>query len=162
MVFSGVFRGNPFCCFIQLLENRSWVVERVCLLRPECSLGNTLLSFALFHLYSKAKLACYSRYLLTSYLCILAPYDEKDIFFFLVLDLEGLGGPHRTIQIQLLLCLWLGYRLRLLWYWMVYLGNWLITFCHFEIAPKYFILDSFGHFWLWGLLDFLLWDASPQ
>ena len=32
-------------------------------------------------LYSKAKLACYSRYLLTSYFCIPVPYDEKDIFF---------------------------------------------------------------------------------
>ena len=31
-------------------------------------------------LYSKAKLTCYSRYLLTSYFCIPVPYDEKDIF----------------------------------------------------------------------------------
>ena len=29
----------------------------------------------------KAILACYSRYLLTSYFCILIPYDEKDILF---------------------------------------------------------------------------------
>ena len=34
-----------------------------------------------FILYSKAKLACYSRYLLTSYFCISVPDDEKDIFF---------------------------------------------------------------------------------
>ena len=34
-----------------------------------------------FILYSKAKLACYSRYLLTSYFCIPVPCDEKDIFF---------------------------------------------------------------------------------
>ena len=34
-----------------------------------------------FILYSKAKFACYSRYLLTSYFCIPVPYDEKDIFF---------------------------------------------------------------------------------
>ena len=40
-----------------------------------------LLAFALIHLYSKAKLACYSRYLLTSYFCITVPYDEKGIFF---------------------------------------------------------------------------------
>ena len=43
-----------------------------------------------FILYSKAKFACYSRYLLTSYFCIPVPYDEKDIF--LVLVLEGLVG----------------------------------------------------------------------
>ena len=30
---------------------------------------------ACFILYSKAKFACYSRYLLTSYLCILVPCD---------------------------------------------------------------------------------------
>ena len=32
-------------------------------------------------LYSKAKLACYSRCLFTSYFCIPVPCDEKDIFF---------------------------------------------------------------------------------
>ena len=52
----------------------------------------------------KAKFACYSRYLLTSYFSIPVPYDEKDIFF-LVLVLEGLIGPHRTIQFQLLQCI---------------------------------------------------------
>ena len=31
--------------------------------------------------HSKAELACYYRYLLTFYFCILVPYDEKDIFF---------------------------------------------------------------------------------
>ena len=34
-----------------------------------------------FILHFKAKLACYSRYLLTSYFCIPVPYNEKDIFF---------------------------------------------------------------------------------
>ena len=38
-------------------------------------------SFPCFILYSKAKLACYSRYPLTSYFCIPIPYDAKDIFF---------------------------------------------------------------------------------
>ena len=56
-------------------------------------LGKTLLAFAVLLLYSKAELACYSRYILTfltSYFCIPVPYDEKDIFFFLMLALEGL------------------------------------------------------------------------
>ena len=35
-----------------------------------------------FILYSSAKLACYSRYLLTSYFWIPVPYDEKGFFFF--------------------------------------------------------------------------------
>ena len=44
-------------------------------------LGKALLAFALLHLYSKAKFAYYSRYLLSFYFCITVPYDEKDIFF---------------------------------------------------------------------------------
>ena len=59
----------------------SWVVEEVCY--EQCSLDKTLLLFALFILYSMVKLACYSRYLLTSYFGILVCYDEKDIFNFL-------------------------------------------------------------------------------
>ena len=57
------------------------------------------LALPCFSLYSKAKLACYSRYLLTSYVCIPIPYDEKDIFFFffLVVFLEGLVDLHRTV-----------------------------------------------------------------
>ena len=56
-------------------------VRRGCLLWPVCSLGQTLLPFAYFILYSKTKLACYSRFFLTSYFCIPVPYDEKGIFF---------------------------------------------------------------------------------
>ena len=60
-------------------------------------------NLALPTLYSKAKLACYTRSLLTIYFCISIPYDEKDIFFFfLVLVLEGFVGLHRTIQLKLL------------------------------------------------------------
>ena len=40
----------------------SCVVGRGCLLWPMCSLGKTLLAFALLHSYSKAQFACYSRY----------------------------------------------------------------------------------------------------
>ena len=63
-------------------------------------LAKLFYSLPCFILYSKAKLACYSRYLLTSYICIPVPYDEKDIFFVLVL--EGRVGPHRIVQLQLL------------------------------------------------------------
>jgi len=51
-----------------------------------------------FILYSKAKLACYSRYLLTSYFCIPVPDDERTSF--LVLVLKGLAekamAPHSS------------------------------------------------------------------
>ena len=61
-------------------------------------------------MYSRAKFACYSRCFLTSYFCIPVPYNEKHIFFW-VLILEFLVGFHRTIQIQLLQHYWLGHRL---------------------------------------------------
>ena len=59
----------------------SCVAGRVCLLWPVHSLGKTLLIFALLHLVLQGKLAYYSRYLLTSYYCILVPCDEKEIFW---------------------------------------------------------------------------------
>ena len=121
----------------------SCVVGKGCLLWPVCSLGKTLLAFALhLILYFKAKFACYSRCFLTSYFCISVPYNEKDIFFG-VLILEGLVGLHRTIQLQLLQPYWSEHRLGLLWHWMVCLGNKQRSFCHFEIASKYCILVSF-------------------
>ena len=84
--------------------------ESVCY--DQCILLAKLLAFALLHFISKGKLACYSRYLLSSYFCIPVPYDEKDIFFLvLVLDLVGL---FRTIQLQVFRHLWLGHRLGLL------------------------------------------------
>ena len=48
----------------------------------------TLLAFACFIMYSKVIFACYSRCFLTSYLCIPVSYNEKDIFFW-VLVLKG-------------------------------------------------------------------------
>ena len=104
------------------------VVGRRCLLWPVHSLRKTVLAYDCFTLYSKAKFACYSRYLLTSYFYIPVPYDEKDIFLVLVLSLVDL---HRTIQLQLLQHYWSEHRLGLLWYWMVCLGNKLRSFCHF-------------------------------
>ena len=60
----------------------SCVVGRGCLLWPVCSLGKTLLAFALLHsVLHKAKFTCYSRCFLTSYSWIPVPYNEKDIFW---------------------------------------------------------------------------------
>ena len=91
---------------------------------PVHSLGKTLLVFACFIPYSKAKFACYSMCFLTSYLCIPVPYNEKDTFFW-VLVLNGISGLHRTVHLQLLQCYWLGHRLGSPWYWMVCL----LSFC---------------------------------
>ena len=77
-----------------------------------CYLEKTLLAFALLHVYSKAKLACYSRYLLTFYFCITFLCYEKDIFWG-VLVLKGLVGLHKTVQLQLLHFYWSWHRLGL-------------------------------------------------
>ena len=107
--------------------------------------------FPYFVLYSKVKVACYSRYLLTSYFCILLPYNERTYFSW-VLVLEGLLGLHRTIQLQLLQHYWLGHRLGLLQYWMVCLGNKQRLLCHFWDCIQ---VLHFGLFcWVWWLLHF--------
>jgi len=108
----------------------SCVVGRVCLLWPGHSLGKTLLAFALLHFVLQGQICHYSRCFLTSYFCIPVPYNERDIFFW-VLVLEGLVGLHRTIQLQLLQHYQSGHRLGLPWYWMVCLGNEQRSFCCF-------------------------------
>ena len=119
----------------------SSVLGRGCLLWPVCSLDKSLVTSAHFILYSKAKLACYSRYLLTSYFCIPIPCDEKCMVWGMLV-LEGLVGLHRTSQLQLHQHQWLEHRLGLLWRWMVCLGNEPRSFCHFGDSSKDCILDS--------------------
>ena len=127
----------------------SSVVGSEYFLWPVSSLGKTLLPC--FILYSKAKLACYSRYLLTSYFCILVPYDEKDMLFW-VLVLEVLVGLHRTVQLQLLWHFWLGHRLGLMGYWMACLGKKQRSFCCFLYCTQVLLFRLLC--WLWGLLHF--------
>ena len=93
------------------------------------------LPLSCFILYSKAKLVCYSRYLLTSYFCTPVPFNKKDIFLG-VLVLEGLVGLHRTVHLQLLQHCWLGHRFGLLWYWMVCLGNKQIILSFLRLHPS--------------------------
>ena len=70
----------------------SCVVGRGCLLWSVCSFDKTLLALICFILYSKAALACYSRYLLTAYFCIAVKRT-----FWGVLVLEGLVGLHAAV-----------------------------------------------------------------
>ena len=77
-----------------------------------CSLGKTLLAFALLHSIFQGQFTCYPRYFLTSYFCILGPYNEKAIILMGVLVLKGLVGLHKTVQ--LLQRYWLRQRLGLL------------------------------------------------
>ena len=76
-----------------------------------------------------------------------------------VLVLEGLGGLHRTIQLQLLQHYWSVHWLGLLWYWMVCLGNKKRSFCYFwdciQILHFRLLLTMMA-------TPFLLRDSSPQ
>ena len=117
-------------------------------------LANSVSLFPVSFFFFNVKLACYTRDILSSYFCIPVPYIEKDIFFFfffLVLFKWSLGH-HRAVQLQLLQHYWSGYRLGLTWYRIVLLRNEQRSFCCFEIAPNYCILDSC---WLWGLIHFV-------
>jgi len=60
-----------------------------------------------------------------------------------VLVLESFVDLHRTVQLQLLKHYWSGYRLGLMRYWMVCLGNEQRSSVIFGIASKYCISDSF-------------------
>ena len=86
-------------------------------------------------------------YLLTSYFCIPVSYDENDILFLCVcVVIEGLVVLHRTVQLQLLQHYWSGNRLRLLGFSMVALEMDRDPSVIFEIASKYYILDSFVYY----------------
>ena len=69
-----------------------------CVCYDQCILSAELCyPVSCFILYSKAKVACYSRYLLTSCFCILVPYNEKRLLSG-VLVLEGLVGVHEILS----------------------------------------------------------------
>ena len=55
----------------------------------------------LLHSELQGQICLLLRCFLTSYFCIPVPYNEKDIFWE-VLVLKGLEGLHRTVQLQLL------------------------------------------------------------
>ena len=85
---------------------------------------------------------------MTSFFCIPVPYNEKDIFFWLLI-LEGLigllslVGLHRTVQLQLLQHYWSGIDLGycdIEWFALEMNRDHSLVF---EIAPKYCMLDSF-------------------
>ena len=123
------------------------------------SLGKTLLALPCFILYSKAKFACYSKCFLTSYFYIPVPYNEKDIFFG-VLVVECLVGLHRTVQLQLLQHYWSGAQI-----WITVILNGL-PWKRTEIILSFLRLHPSTA--LWTLLltmmttPFLLRDSCPQ
>ena len=132
----------------------SCVVGRGCLLWPVHSLGKTILVFAPLHSILQGQICLLLQVFLDFYFCIPVPYNEKDFFlgYSFLMNLKGLVGLHRIIQLQLLQRYWLGHRLGLLWYWMVCLGDEQRLFCHFWDCIQVLHFRLFC--WPWWLLHF--------
>ena len=94
------------------------VVGKGCLQWPMCSLDKILLTFALLHCVPQGKLACYSRYLLTTHFCNQIHYDERSIFCVCVC--VSSRRCCRSVFILGWLC-----------YWIICLGKEPGSFCHF-------------------------------
>ena len=84
-----------------------------CLLWPVCSLGKTLLAFALLHFVLQGQIYLLLQVFLDFLLLHSSPLWWKGQLFWMLI-LEGLVGLRRTIQLQLLQHYWLGHRLGLI------------------------------------------------
>ena len=135
----------------------SCAVGRGCLLWPVCSLGKTLLAFALLHSVLQGQIPVTPG---VSWLCTFAlqsPIMKRTSF--LCVTSKGLEGFHRTIQLQLLQHYWLGHMLWLLWYWMVCLVNEQRSFCCFWDCIQ---VLHFRLLLTMRAVPFLLRDSCPQ
>ena len=112
------------------------------MLCPVRSLGRTLLAFALLHSVLQGQIGLLLQVVSSlPTLAFQSPVMKRTSFWVLVL--EGLGGFHRTIQLQLLQCYWSGHRLHyrdIEWFALETNRDHSVFF---EIASKYCILDSF-------------------
>ena len=115
----------------------SCAVGRRYLILPVCSLGRTLLAFALLHSVLQPVTPGVSWHPTFSFQ---SPIMKRTSFL-------GVSSKRscrsRTVQLQLLQLYWLGHRLGLPWYWMFCLGNEQRPFCHFWDCIKVLHSDSF-------------------
>ena len=120
----------------------SCVVGRGCLLWLVCSPGKTLLTFALLHFVLQGQTSLLLQ--VTSWLPTFAfqlPVMRRAYIF--GVSSRRSVGLHRTVLLQLLQHFWLGYRLGLVWSWLVCLemnGDYSVIF---ETSSTYCISDSF-------------------
>ena len=106
-----------------------------------CSFGRTLLAFVLLHSVFQGQIYVLLLVFLDSYFGIPVSYNESDIFWGCFL--EGLLGLHRTVQLQLLQCYWLGIDLdycNIEWFALEMNRDHSVIF---QIASKYCISYSF-------------------
>ena len=135
----------------------SCVVGRGCLLWPVSSLGKTLLAFDLLHFVLQGQTCLLPGISWLPTFSFQFPIMKRTSFVMLVL--EGLVDLHRTIQLQLLQHYWSGHSLRLLWYWMLCLGNEQRSLCHFWDCIQ---VLHFGLLLTMMATPFLWRDSCPQ
>ena len=111
----------------------SCVVGRECLLWPVHSLGKTVSLWPASFCTPRPNLPVTPGISWLPTFAFQYPMMKRTSFWVLVL--EGLVGLRRTVQLQLLQCYWLGYRLGLV-YWMVCLGSEQRSFCHSRLHPS--------------------------
>ena len=136
----------------------SCVVGRECLLWPVHSLGKTVSLCPASFLIPRPNLPVTCSWLFLPVLDFLLLHSSPLWWkghLLGVLVLEGPAGLHRNVQLQLLQHYWLEHRLRLLWYWMVCLGNEQRSFCHFWDCTQ--VLHFFGLFVYLFYFTILYW-----
>ena len=99
----------------------SFVVGQGRLLWPVGSLGKTLLAFSLLHFVLQGQTCLLLQVSWFPTFAFQSPMMKRTSF--LVLDLEGLIGLYRIVQLQLLRHYGSGHRLGLPWCWMICLGD---------------------------------------
>ena len=108
----------------------SWVVGKGCLLWPACSLDKVLLVFSLLHFVLQGQTCLLFQVTLDFLLLHSNPLWWKGYLLFGVSSRRSCRS-HRNCQLQLFGHQWLGHRLGLLWYRIVFLGKKSKSFCCF-------------------------------
>ena len=130
----------------------SCVIGRGCLLRPVQSrdkiLGKTVLAFARLHsVLPRPNLPVTPGVFWLPTFAFQSHTMKRTSF--LGVSSKRFVCVHRSVQLQLFQCYWLGHRLGLPLYWMVSLGNKERSFCHFWDCIQ---VLHFGLFcWPWWL-----------
>ena len=131
----------------------SCVVGRGCLLWPVCSLGEILLAFALLHFVLQGQ-TCLLLQVSLDFLLLHSSLLWWKRNLSLLLDLEGLVGLHRIVQLQLLRHYWLGQNLDYCGIQWFALETNRYHSLFFEIVPNSCILDS--------IVDYEAYSASSK
>ena len=127
------------------------VVGRGCLLWSVHSFCKTLLAFVLLNFLLQGQ-TCLLLQVSLDFILVRSSLLWWKQHRLLVLFVEGLVGPHWTVQLQLLWHYRLGHSFELLWYWNFCLGNEQRSFCHFWDCVQ--VLNFRIFCWLWWLLHF--------